>query len=299
MKVICLILSLLISQSANSEQTEFIDNVMRKVDLEMEIFSYDGIHQGGDTKRTLKMLGNCKKIDFDNWNFKCEGKKTYLIASKEGSVSRFRVIEKMSLENLNAFAEKITLKYGPPDITKRHTTRPFQGVNDNVNDSKWDATLPVNFTWYQKPHPDCCLDSFEGNELNIKYWYGEMLLTVSDESIEFYKEEKFQGLDKLILSYKTSFMLGFSYAFKGILFLMMVLIFKFLIKSESEIHQYKFGGMLGLTVKSLATSAVVIFIFQKPFGQLSWMLMGINIWGLAVSILIASFAALYMSWKKI
>lgn len=299
MKVICLILSLLISHSANSEQTEFIDNVMRKVDLEMEVFSYDGIHQGADTKRTLEMLGNCKKIDSDNWNYKCEGQKIYLLASKYSHIARFRVIEKMSLEKMNVIAENVSSKYGPPDITKRHTNRPFLRVRGSVDDSKWDATLPVNFTWYQNPHPDCCLDSFEGNELNIRYWLGQMVFTVSDEDIKFYEDQKTEKLEKLILSYKTSFKLGFYYVFQGLFFLVMVLIFRFLIKLDSEIHHFKFGGMLDLTVKSLAFTAVVIFIFQEPFGQLSWILLGIDIWGLAVSILIASLVALYMSWKKI
>jgi hypothetical protein len=271
----------------------FISNIEKKVELEKAVFSYDDIRLHGSMKSQLKLLKNCKKIDSDNWNYSCAGEKTYLFASKHDSIMRFRVIEKMSLDDMTKKVEKLSSIYGPANITIRNTTRPFDRhhhgndrISESLWDSHWDAYEPVSFTWYEHDHPDCCVDEVEGKELKVKYWFGSMMLTVSDEKVSFFEEQKPLDFEKLILSDKTSIMLGLAFVWKGLVFLLLVLFYKYFLKEANN---------KGSAIQLTAVSTIVAFIF------LSWIgvLVELNSLSLLIVFPLAALVAWFMIYKKI
>lgn len=273
--------------------------IIKIYQMKESVFSYDGIRLYDSINNVQKTLKNCKRIDSDNWNYQCNDKKTYLFAIKGGEISRFRVIEKLSHDEIIKKVEGISNIYGPPNIITRNVIRPSFSVGNYSTDGtkalEWNASEPDSYTWYEKKELNCCsdgpLEKFYGVEITIKKWFGSMMLTVTNRDIQFYEKHQSLDYDNLILSNKTSAMLGLKYAFGGLIFLLLVLFYR---NAFEDIGNRGFKEAIRSYFFLLPATLLLVVFF-------AWIryLIDLDFLGLMVAFAIAAFSGIYMAYKKI
>lgn len=281
---------------------EYTKQYVKNWEFKNELFSYDGINLNDSSANIKKILKNCKKIDYDNWNYRCEGEKTYLLAFRDGSLKRFRVVEDMSFDEMTKRVAQINSKYGPANLIIRNVHRPFNNLDSNklfdgnfversvgsATNQTVDAEEPFSYIWSENDnYSECCASDARGKELKIKYWFGSMMLTVSDNDLAYYEEQKPQYVEDLILSNKTAATLGLNFALKGLVFLFFIFLYKHFIKSSGE-------GVSSIIVGTLVATALGLLLFKlvNVFIDLDWI-------GDIVVLSVAGLVALIINYKKL